>query len=70
MGPKIIQWILGIILSNLDPAVFAKLLVNLLRAIVGVLKDVFAKTSATWDDQIGEKLSENVEVIAKALNVP
>jgi hypothetical protein len=67
---KIVEWLIGLLLSNFDAKVAAKFLVGALRAIVSVLKDVFTKTATPWDDAIGQKLSQIVEEIAKALNVP
>lgn len=69
MQGKALEWLIGLLLKNLDAAVAAKALVSLLRAAVLALKDVAAKTPSGIDDSVVTKLGDIVEDIAKALKV-
>lgn len=69
MQGKALEWLVGLLLKNLDAAVAAKALVSLLRAAVLALKDVALKTPSSVDDTVIAKLGEIVEDIAKGLKV-
>lgn len=69
MQNKVLEWVVGLLLKNLDSSVAAKALVGLLRGAVAALKDVAAKTSSPLDDAVVGKAEAIVEEIAKALHV-
>lgn len=69
MNNALVEWLVKMLLKNLDSAVAAKALVSVLRAAVGALKDVAARTSSNLDDAVVAKAAEVVEDIAKALGV-
>lgn len=69
MQGKFMEWLVGLLLKNVDAGMAAKALVGLLRGGVLALKDVAARTQSTVDDSVVTKLGDIVEDIAKALKV-
>jgi hypothetical protein len=66
----LIEWLVAMLLKNLDAGVASKALVALLRALVLAAKDVAARTSSPLDDAVVAQAGVIVEQLAASLKVP